>query len=64
MGQNKAMKIYYEEPKLTLSSLELEGFLCGSGEPKCLIFPLDAQVNDFEDVGTANGFESGDIILK
>lgn len=51
MGQNRAMKVYYEEPKLTLSSLELEGFLCGS-DP-CYISPIDADVAGFTDQGTA-----------
>lgn len=52
MGQNKAMKIYYEEPKLTLSSLELEGFLCGSGELGCEM-KANAFVNPFVENGTA-----------
>lgn len=53
MGQNKAMKVYYEEPKLTLSSLELEGFLCASGEPKCFMSPICADVEGYEDANIA-----------
>lgn len=53
MGQNKAMKIYYEEPKLTLSSLELEGCMCviptSPGADGCIIDPLGATVTPMDE---------------
>lgn len=47
------MKQTYESPLVRLTNLELEGFLCASGDPKCYIAPIDADVEGFIDQGVA-----------
>lgn len=53
------MKKVYEKPLATAQGLELEGFLCASGDEKCPMDP-DVEVNDMsewtseEALGTIN----------
>lgn len=46
------MKQTYESPLVRFTDLELEGFLCASGDLKCFIYPIDADVTDYIDNGT------------
>lgn len=43
----------YVRPDISLCGLDLEGFLCQSGLPKCYIAPIDADVEGFTDQGVA-----------
>ena len=57
------MKQTYESPLVRFTDLELEGFLCASGNTtKCYIYPIDADVTDYIDNGTGTE-DFGDIEL-